>query len=80
MPKVNLTNKSIDEQIRIITDYLIRRSQHKNQGEIKVSHLVNRFKHNRLISDRAKASHFNKLLKQALQQFKNKTPGSSDNP
>jgi hypothetical protein len=69
MSKVNLTNKSVDDQIRIIKDYIIRRSQHKNQGEITVVHLVNRFKHNRLISDRAKASHFSKLLKQALQLY-----------
>jgi hypothetical protein len=69
MPKVNLTNKSVEDQVRIIKDYLIRRSQHKNQGDVTVSHLVNRFKHNRLLSDRAKASHFNKLLKQAMQLF-----------
>jgi len=69
MPKVNLTNKSVEDQVRIIKDYLIRRSQHKNQGDVTVSHLVNRFKHNRLLSDRAKASHFNKLLKQAAQLF-----------
>lgn len=69
MPKVNLTNKSVEDQVRIIKDYLIRRSQHKNQGDITVSHLVQRFKHNRLISDRAKASHFSKMLKQALQLY-----------
>ncbi|MFO7445744.1 MAG: hypothetical protein R6W90_05220 [Ignavibacteriaceae bacterium] len=75
MSKVNLTNKSIEDQVRIIKDYLIRRSQHKNQGEITVSHLVNRFKHNRLISDKAKAAHFNKLLRQALQQFTRERSG-----
>jgi hypothetical protein len=77
MPKVNLTNKSVEDQIRIIKDYLIRRSQHKNQGEISVSHLVNRFKHNRLISDRAKTSHFSKMLKQA-QQLYNKEKHPAD--
>ena len=76
MPKVNLTNKPIEEQIRIVKDYLIRRSQHKNQPEISVTQLVNRFKHNRLISDKAKANHFTKLLKQAQQQFKKRNPDS----
>jgi hypothetical protein len=67
MPKVNLTNKSVEDQVRIIKDYLIRRSQHKDQGEVTVSHLISRFKHNKLLSDRAKSSHLNKLLRQAVQ-------------
>jgi len=79
MPKVNLTNKSVEDQVRIIKDYLIRRSQHKNQGEITISHLVNRFKHNRLISDRAKAAHFSKLLRQAVQQVSKGKPSVNKN-
>ncbi|NCS88139.1 MAG: hypothetical protein GW789_05260 [Ignavibacteria bacterium] len=62
MPKINLTNKPTSEQIRIINDYIARRKQHLEQGEISVEHLVNRFKHNRLINDKAKSAHFRKLL------------------
>jgi hypothetical protein len=63
MPKINLTHKPTSEQIRIIKDYLNRRSQHKEQGEVTVDQIIKRFKHNRLMTDRAKYSHFDKLLK-----------------
>ena len=62
MPKINLTNKSTSEQIRILKDYLKRRGQHSNQGDTKVTQLVKRFKHKALLSDREKAAHFRKLL------------------
>lgn len=62
MPKINLTNKSTSEQIRILKDYLKRREQHSNQGDIKVTQVVKRFKHKALLSDREKAAHFRKLL------------------
>lgn len=62
MPKINLTNKPTSEQIRIINDYIARRKQHTEQGEVTVENLVSRFKHNRLINDKAKAAHFRKLL------------------
>lgn len=62
MPKINLTNKPTFEQIRIIKDYIQRRTQHQNQGDVRVSQLVKRFKHKALISDREKAAHFRKLL------------------
>jgi len=63
MAKVNLTLKPIPEQIRIIKDYLERRAQHKTQGEVSIDQMVRRFKHKKLSSNRAKASHFDKLLK-----------------
>jgi hypothetical protein len=63
MAKVNLTLKPIPEQIRIIKDYLDRRAQHKTQGEVSIDQMVRRFKHKKLSSNRAKASHFDKLLK-----------------
>jgi len=63
MAKVNLTLKPIPEQIRIIKDYLDRRAQHKTQGEVSIGQVVRRFKHKKLSSNRAKASHFDKLLK-----------------
>jgi len=63
MPKINLTHKPTSEQIRIVKDYLDRRTQHKEQGEITVEQIVKRFKHNRLMTDRAKYSHFDKILK-----------------
>lgn len=62
MPKINLTNKSFNEQARIIKDYLIRRAQHKEQGEVKTEQLVNRFKHKALVSNKQKIIHFNKIL------------------
>ncbi len=66
MPKVNLTNKSTSEQIRIVRDYISRRSQHKEQGEVKLSQVVKRFKHKSLITDKDKAVHFRKILRLAL--------------
>ena len=63
MAKVNLTLKPIPEQIRIIKDYLDRCAQHKSQGEVSIDQMVRRFKHKKLSSNRAKASHFDKLLK-----------------
>jgi hypothetical protein len=63
MAKVNLTLKPIPEQLRIIKDYLDRRAQHKTQGEVSVGQVVRRFKHKKLSSNRAKASHFDKLIK-----------------
>lgn len=62
MPKINLTNKSTSEQIRILKDYLKRRAQHSEQGDVKVTQVVKRFKHKALLSDREKAAHFRKLL------------------
>jgi hypothetical protein len=63
MAKINLTNKPISEQIRILRDYLNRRYQHKAQGEVSIDQIVKRFKHKKLLSERAKAVHFDKLLK-----------------
>ena len=63
MAKVNLSLKPIPEQIRIIKDYLDRRAQHKTQGEVSIGQVVRRFKHKKLSSNRAKASHFDKLIK-----------------
>jgi hypothetical protein len=63
MPKINLTHKPTSEQVRIVKDYLDRRAQHKEQGEVTVEQIVKRFKHNRLMTDRAKYSHFDKILK-----------------
>ena len=63
MSKVNLSLKPIPEQIRIIKDYLDRRAQHKTQGEVSIGQVVKRFKHKKLSSNRAKASHFDKLIK-----------------
>ncbi len=63
MPKVNLTHKPTSEQIRILKDYLQRRSQHTQQGAVSLSQVVSRFKHNSLKTDREKMAHFRKLLK-----------------
>ncbi|MDR3668459.1 MAG: hypothetical protein P4L35_16575 [Ignavibacteriaceae bacterium] len=63
MAKINLSLKPIPEQVRILKDYLIRRGQHKTQGEVSIDQVVKRFKHKKLSSNRAKASHFDKLLK-----------------
>jgi hypothetical protein len=65
MPKINLTNKPTAEQLRILKDYLSRRSQHQGQGEIKLSQVVRRFKHKSLMSDKDKMAHFRKLLRLA---------------
>jgi hypothetical protein len=63
MAKINLTLKPIPEQVRILRDYLNRRAQHKMQGEVSIDQIVKRFKHKKLSSNRAKAIHFDKLLK-----------------
>ena len=63
MAKINLSIKPIPEQLRILKDYLIRRAQHKTQGEVSIDQIVKRFKHKKLSSNRAKAIHFDKLLK-----------------
>jgi hypothetical protein len=65
MPKINLTNKPTSEQVRILKDYLNRRSQHQDQGDIKLSQVVKRFKHKSLMSDKDKMAHFRKLLRLA---------------
>ena len=63
MAKVNLTRKSLSEQLRILNDYLIRRAQHKNQGEITIEHLINRFRHNKCYTNKAKSAFLMKLLR-----------------
>lgn len=63
MAKINLTQKPISEQVRILRDYLDRRAQHKTQGEVTIAQIVSRFKHKKLLNERSKAVHFDKLLK-----------------
>jgi len=63
MAKINLTNKPISEQLRILQDYLDRRAQHKTQGNVTIDQIVSRFKHKKLLNERSKAVHFDKLLK-----------------
>jgi hypothetical protein len=63
MAKINLTTKPIPEQVRILKDYLSRRSQHKTQGEVSLDQIVKRFKHKKLLNVKTKMSHFDKLLK-----------------
>jgi hypothetical protein len=72
MPKINLTNKPTSEQVRILKDYLNRRYQHQDQGEIKISQVVKRFKHKSLMSDKDKMAHFRKLLRLASEVDKGK--------
>lgn len=72
MPKINLTNKPTSEQVRILKDYLSRRSQHLGQGDIKLSQVVKRFKHKSLMSDKDKMAHFRKLLRLASDNDKPK--------
>jgi hypothetical protein len=72
MPKINLTNKPTSEQVRILKDYLSRRSQHDGQGDIKLSQVVKRFKHKSLMSDKDKMAHFRKLLRLASDADKTK--------
>jgi len=74
MAKINLTRKSQSEQLRIMNDYILRRSQHKNQGVITVDHLVNRFRHNRCYTNKAKAAFFSKLLRTIGQNKKKSEP------
>ncbi|MDR3609895.1 MAG: hypothetical protein P4L27_04995 [Ignavibacteriaceae bacterium] len=63
MAKINLTTKPISEQVRILKDYLIRRAQHKTQGEVSIDQVIKKFKHKKLLNNRTKAGHFDKLLK-----------------
>jgi SOS response regulatory protein OraA/RecX len=63
MPKVNLTGKPTSEQVRIVRDYLDRRIQHQDQGPVKLSQVIKRFKHKGLINDKEKAAHFRKILR-----------------
>jgi hypothetical protein len=63
MAKIDLTNKPISEQVRILQDYLNRRAQHKIQGEVTIEQIVTRFKHKKLLNERIKSIHFDKLLK-----------------
>jgi hypothetical protein len=51
--------------VRILKDYLSRRTQHQAQGDIKLSQVVKRFKHKSLMSDKDKMAHFRKLLRLA---------------
>ena len=62
MAKINFTHKSQDEQLRILNDYLIRRAQHKIQSEVTLDQIVNRFKHNRCYTNKAKAIYFSRLM------------------
>ena len=63
MAKINLTLKPIPEQVRILKDYLDRCAQHKSQAGVSIDQVVRRFKHKKLSSNKAKAIHFDKLLK-----------------
>ena len=62
MAKINFTHKPQDEQLRILNDYLIRRAQHKTQSDVTIDHIVNRFKHNRCYTNKAKAIYFSRLM------------------
>jgi hypothetical protein len=70
MAKINLTQKPVSEQLRILQDYLNRRAQHKTQGAVTIEQIVSRFKHKKLLNERSKAVHFDKLLK----MIKRETP------
>lgn len=74
MPKINLTNKPTAEQVRIVGDYLKRRLQHGEQGDIKLSQIVRRFKHKTLITDKDKAAHFRRILRLAMKENNMETP------
>ena len=63
MPRINLTGKPTSEQVRILRDYIDRRGQHDEQGPVKLSQVLRRFKHKALINDKEKAAHFRKLLR-----------------
>jgi hypothetical protein len=62
MAKINLTRKSHSEQLRILNDYILRRAQHKNQGDVTIDNLVKKFRHNKCFTNKAKAVFFSKLL------------------
>jgi hypothetical protein len=64
MARIDLTKKPQAEQLRILNDYLNRRMQHKAQGEVTISQLVNRFRHNKCFTVRAKTIWLSKLLKE----------------
>jgi hypothetical protein len=64
MARINLTQKPQAEQLRILNDYLNRRMQHKAQGEVTISQLVNRFRHNKCFTIKAKTIWLSKLLKE----------------
>ena len=70
MAKINLTRKSQSEQLRILNDYLLRRAQHNNQGEVTIDHLVKRFRHNKCFTNKAKAAFLSKLLRMHEQSNK----------
>ena len=65
MPRVNLTNKHYNDQVRIVKDYLIRRYQHDNQPDIAVTQLMKRFKHRKYKSENAKVAFLSRLLEKA---------------
>jgi ribosome-interacting GTPase 1 len=62
MAKINFTHKSQEDQLRILNDYLIRRAQHKTQFNVTIDQIVNRFKHNRCFTKKAKAIYFSRLM------------------
>ena len=64
MARINLTQKPQAEQLRILSDYLNRRMQHKAQGDVTLSQLVNRFRHNKCFTIKAKSIWLSKLLKE----------------
>lgn len=67
MAKINLTHKSTEDQLRILKDYIQRRTQHKDQGPVELEQVIKRFKHRELNSDRKKYSYFKRLLRMATQ-------------
>lgn len=77
MPKINLTGKPTSEQVRILRDYIDRRGQHENQGSVKLSQVLCRFKHKALINDKEKAAHFRKLLRIAEKKERFLTGGEN---
>ena len=63
MTRINLTKKPHSEQVRILNDYLLRRSQHKAQGEVTIDQLIKRFRNNRCFTNSAKSVWLSRLLK-----------------
>ena len=72
MARINLTKKSVSEQLRIFNDYLIIRAQHKSQNDITIDQLLKRFRNNRCFTNKSKAIWLSKLLK-AVQSIKKVT-------
>ncbi len=68
MSKINLTHKTTADQVRILRDYIQRRTQHKNQEQVTLEQVIKRFKHKQLVNDRQKAAYFRKLLNMALKE------------